>query len=100
MEMRKDIRYRLDAPAVFSWEGASHRRFQGEGITRDTSVQAAFIMTTTMPPPDCPVQVDLPLPSLTTMMATIRITGRAPGIRIERASKATSISAAPAIPAD
>ncbi len=91
MEMRKDIRYRLDAPAVFSWEGASHRRFQGEGITRDISVQGAFIMTTTMPPPDCPVQVDLLLPSLTGVMATMRITGRARVIRLERSSKETWI---------
>ncbi len=81
--MRNEIRYRLDAPAVFSWEGAHHRRFHGEGITRDISVQGAFILTATMPPPDCPIQVDLHLPSLTGMKATMRITGKARVIRLE-----------------
>ena len=84
MEMRKDIRYRLDAPAVFSWEGGHHKRFQGEGITRDVSVQGAFILTATIPPPDCPVQVDLLLPSIEGMNSMMRITGRARVIRVDQ----------------
>jgi hypothetical protein len=83
MEMRKEIRYRLDAPAVFSWEGMREARFQGEGITRDVSVQGAFILTTTMPPPDCAIQVDLLLPSLAGMSSMMRITGKARVIRVE-----------------
>src|SRR4029077_17418626 len=86
MEMRKEIRYRLDAPAVFSWEGARHRRFQGEGITRDISIQGAFILTATMPPPACTIQVDLLLPSLTGLMSMMRITGKARVIRVEHPS--------------
>src|SRR5580698_2400031 len=84
MEMRKDIRYRLDAPAVFSWAGARHRRFQGEGITRDISVQGAFILTATMPPPDCPITVDLLLPSISGMDSMMRITGKARVIRVDQ----------------
>jgi hypothetical protein len=91
MEMRKDIRYRLDAPAVFSWEGARHRRFQGEGVTRDISVQGAFILTATTPPPDCPVQVDLLLPSVTGVVTSMRITGKARVIRLEHPPKETWI---------
>ena len=91
MEMRKEIRYRLDAPAVFSWESARHRRFKGEGITRDISVQGAFILTATMPPPDCQVQVDLLLPSLTGMKGMMRITGKARVIRVEHPSSDTWI---------
>lgn len=91
MEMRKDIRYRLDAPAVFSWEGARHRRFQGEGLTRDISVQGAFILTATMPPPDCPIHVDLLLPSLMGLNAAMRITGKARVIRVEQPSSDTWI---------
>jgi hypothetical protein len=83
MELRKEIRYRLDAPAVFSWEGDRHRRFQGEGITRDISIQGAFILTATLPPPDCAIQVDLLLPSLTGVKSMMRITGRARVIRVE-----------------
>lgn len=91
MEMRKEIRYRLDAPAVFSWEGARHGRIQGEGITRDISVQGAFILTATMPPPDCPLQVDLLLPSVAGMKGMLRITGKARVIRVERLSSDTWI---------
>jgi hypothetical protein len=86
MEMRKEIRYRLDAPAVFSWEGVGHRRFQGEGITRDVSIQGAFILTATMPPPDCTIQVDLLLPSLAGMKTMMRVTGKARVLRVEHRS--------------
>ena len=83
MEMRKGIRYRLDARAVFFWEGGPHGRFQGEGITRDISVQGAFILTVTMPPPNCPIHVDLFVPSISGREATVRITGNARVIRIQ-----------------
>jgi hypothetical protein len=91
MEMRKDMRYRLDAPAVFSWEGARNRHFQGEGVTRDISVQGAFILTATMPPPDCPVQVDLLLPSVTGVVTSMLITWKARVIRLEHPTKETWI---------
>jgi len=91
MEMRKEIRYRLDAPAVFTWEGVGHRRFQGEGITRDVSIQGAFILTATMPPPDCTIQVDLLLPSLAGMKTMMRVTGKARVIRVEHPSSDTWI---------
>lgn len=81
--MRKNIRYRLDAPAVFSWEGDRWGRFHGEGITRDISVQGAFILSATLPPSDCPVYVDLLLPSVTGISAVMRITGRARVTRVE-----------------
>jgi hypothetical protein len=83
MEMRRGIRYRLDAPAVFSWEGGPQRRFQGEGVTRDISVQGAFILTATMPPPNCPIHVDLLLPSLCGMEAVVHISGKARVIRVQ-----------------
>ncbi len=91
IEMRKELRYRLDAPAVFSWEGVGHKRFRGEGVTRDVSVQGAFILTATMPPPDCPIQLDLLLPSLTGMKTMMRITGRARVLRVEHPSSDTWI---------
>ena len=53
MEMRREMRYRLDAQALFSWESAQHTRLQGEGVTRDISVFGAFIVTPTCPPHRC-----------------------------------------------
>jgi hypothetical protein len=89
--MRRDMRYRLDAPAAFSWEGAHESYFHGEGIARDISVQGAFILSATLPPPDCPIQVDVLLPSLTGVSAVMRITGKARVTRVEQESTDTWI---------
>lgn len=83
MEMRKELRFRLEAPAMFFWEGANQRRFQGEGITRDISLQGAFILTATSPPAECSVQLDLFLPPISGMKASLRITGRVRVVRVD-----------------
>lgn len=85
-EMRKEIRYRLGTLAVFSWEGANRHRFKGEGITRDISVQGAYILTATSPPADCFVRLDLMLPPLAGPKTAMRITGEARVIRVEHRS--------------
>jgi|ERR1700739_3764781 hypothetical protein len=82
-EMRKEIRYRLGTLAVFSWEGANRRRLKGEGMTRDISIQGAYILTATNPPADCIVRLDLMLPPLTGPKTAMRITGEARVIRVE-----------------
>jgi hypothetical protein len=83
MEMRKEIRYRLDAPALFYWESAEQRRLQGEGITRDISVFGAFIVSPTCPPVEAPVQFEVVLPSLAGAMPVIRIKGEARVVRVD-----------------
>jgi len=74
MEMRREMRYRLDASALFSWESAQHTRLQGEGVTRDISVFGAFIVT-----PCAPLLMFDPvmvvLPSLTGRKPVIRVSG-------------------------
>jgi hypothetical protein len=87
MELRREVRYRLDAPATFSWESANRKRLHGEGITRDISVFGTFILTPTCPPVDVPVQVEVVLPSLTGLKPAIRISGVARVLRVERCSK-------------
>jgi hypothetical protein len=87
MEMRREIRYRLDAPALFSWKTAQHKRLQGEGITRDISVFGAFILTPTCPPVDAPIQVEVVLPSLTGLKPIIRVSGAARVLRVDHRSK-------------
>jgi hypothetical protein len=85
-EMRKGIRYRLGTLAVFTWEGANHRRFKGEGVTRDISVRGAYILTAISPPADCVVRLDLMLPPLAGPKTAMRITGAARVIRVEHFS--------------
>ena len=86
METRREIRYRLDAPALFSWESAQHKRLQGEGVTRDISVFGAFILTPTCPPVDVPIQVEVVLPSLTGLKPIIRVCGTARVLRVDHSS--------------
>ena len=85
MEMRRESRYRMDAPALFFWESAHHSRFQGRGSTRDVSVHSAFILTATCPPVETSVQVELVLPTLTGTKTYICIRGEAQVIRVEHA---------------
>jgi PilZ domain len=59
MELRNRIRYRLSADVVFAWEGPQHNRLQGKGITRDISLNGAFILTATCPPIGSVVRVDV-----------------------------------------
>jgi hypothetical protein len=87
MEMRREMRYRLDASALFSWESAQHTRLQGEGVTRDVSVFGAFIVTPTCPPVDVPIQLMVVLPSLTGRKPVIRVSGAARVLRVDHSSK-------------
>src|SRR6266566_4797240 len=87
MEMRREMRYRLDASALFSWESAQHTRLQGEGVTRDISVFGAFIVTPTCPPIDVPIQVEVVLPSLTGRRPVIRVSGAARVLRVDHSSR-------------
>src|SRR6266705_1613625 len=87
MGMRREIRYRLDAPALFSWESAQHKCLQGEGVTRDISVFGAFIVTLTCPPVDVPIQVTVVLPSLTGRRPVIRVSGAARVLRVDHSSR-------------
>jgi hypothetical protein len=83
VERRSHIRYRLDVPAIFSWESSQQSRLQGEGITRDIGLEGAFIFTAACPPVETPIQLVLLLPPLTGAKATIRIKGEARVLRVE-----------------
>lgn len=60
-ERRARIRYRMNASVLFRWNDPSDGLHQGEGVTRDMSVAGAFILTTTCPPPNATVQVEVHL---------------------------------------
>jgi hypothetical protein len=86
MEMRRELRYRLVVPVLFSWESAHHKKLYGEGITRDISVLGAFIAAPTCPPVETLVQVEVVLPSLAGMKSQVRIKGEAQVIRVDHPS--------------
>jgi hypothetical protein len=84
MELRRELRYRLDVPAVFCWENGRRRNLRGEGTTRDISVLGAFIMSSTCPPVETPVQLIVVLPALNGKKSAIQIIGEARVIRVEQ----------------
>lgn len=82
VELRKEVRYRLEAPATFTWENFQGRYLRGEGITRDISLFGAFILTPIIPPNLAFVQIEMALPALAANAPDIRIVGRARVVRI------------------
>jgi hypothetical protein len=77
------LRYRLGASVLFTWEGAQQNRLQAEGITRDISVQGAFILAPTCPPVEATVQVEVFLPSLQAAAPAVRIKAESRVLRVE-----------------
>ena len=55
-------------------------------MTRDISVQGAYILTATSPAADCVVRLDLMLPPLAGSKTAMRISGEARVIRVEHCS--------------
>lgn len=89
MEKRAAIRYRLYAPATFSWESAQHKRMHGEGVTRDISLASAFVFTRTCPPVEAAIELDVFLsPTLGNPRKTVQIKTEATVIRVEHNSEA------------
>jgi hypothetical protein len=83
MELRKEVRYRLDVPALFYWDTIDKKRLHGEGITRDISVFGAFIVSPTCPPVQVPLLFEVILPSLPGTMPVVRIKGEARVVRVD-----------------
>jgi hypothetical protein len=52
----------MNALVTFRWNGPEPRHYQGEGVTRDMSVAGAFVLTSTCPPPNALVQMEVFLP--------------------------------------
>lgn len=52
----------MNTAAIFNWKGPDNQRFQGEGATRDLSVEGVFILTATSPPVNALVHVEIILP--------------------------------------
>jgi hypothetical protein len=85
VELRKQVRYRLSASAVFAWQGANRSRTVGEGITRDISLGGAFILSSTCPPVGATAQLDVFLsPAHSGASRTVRFKTEATVTRIER----------------
>jgi hypothetical protein len=52
----------MSTAVVFHWKGPDNQRFQGEGATRDMSVEGVFVLTPTCPPRNALVHLEVILP--------------------------------------
>jgi hypothetical protein len=86
VEARTSVRYRFGLPARFWWQGQAGRRLQGDGFTQDISVCGAYIQTSTFPPADVAVQLEILLtsPDATGHLVTLASEGRV--LRVEHAT--------------
>jgi hypothetical protein len=52
----------MSTSVIFHWMGPENQRLQGEGATRDVSVEGVFVLTKTCPPENALVQMEVILP--------------------------------------
>ena len=64
IELRKAIRYRLSAPALFMWATQDGKPHSGQGVTRDINTSGVYVETDAIPPVGARVQVEIVLPKL------------------------------------
>lgn len=86
MELRKQVRHRLSADAVFTWDGAEQTCLHGAGITRDVSLSGVYIFSLTCPPMGATIQLDVLLLPLDSGMRSLRLKTNATVIRVEHAN--------------
>ena len=64
MELRRTKRYYVQAPASFSWKDSNKSSQTAEGMTRDISTQAIFVVASHCPRAGDQLRLDVQLPSL------------------------------------
>lgn len=52
----------MSTTVIFHWMGPDHVRFRAEGATRDMSVDGVFVLTTTCPPANTVVEMEVLIP--------------------------------------
>jgi hypothetical protein len=52
----------MSTSVVFRWKRPDNESFQGEGVTRDMSVEGVFVLTGSLPPVNAKIQMEVILP--------------------------------------
>ena len=89
MEQRKSRRYRLLAPASFSWERPDGLLQEGKGTIRDISDRGVFITGEVVPLPGAHLDVEVYLPSLEVNSGAVQLHGEGTVVRVEREGEST-----------
>jgi PilZ domain len=83
MERRRAIRYPLQVPASFSWEGEQGIVVQGEGRTRNISEKGVFVDAAICPPVGSSVELHFSLPALPDSERKMHVRHRGETLRLE-----------------
>jgi hypothetical protein len=89
MERRRIRRYKVQASAFFSWKDSDRRSQTAEGMTRDMSTQAIFVVARNCPRVGDQLRVDVPLPSLRGTSG-VRLRGEGVVLRVDGADSGDS----------
>lgn len=91
VELRKSRRYRLLAPASFSWKRPDGLLQEGRGTIRDISDRGVFVVIRDMvPPPGTHLDVDVFLPSLEVRSGAVHLHGEGTVVRVDRQAESTT----------
>lgn len=77
---------------MFTWEGSRGDLVRGEGLTRDISLEGAFIFSLTCPPAKTAVQLDVFLPPVRNRTPIARIATEAQVLRVENVGGVEELS--------
>ena len=83
MELRRIKRYYVEAPAFFSWKDSDGSSQAAEGMTRDISTQAVFVLARNCPAAGNQLRIDVLLPSLRSKKPGVRLRGEGVVLRVD-----------------
>ena len=83
MECRGAIRYPLQLPATFSWEGEQGIVQHGEGCTRNISEKGVFVDAAICPPIGSSVELHFSLPALRNSVRIMHVQHTGKTLRLE-----------------
>jgi hypothetical protein len=89
MELRRQKRYKLRAPALFMWAFHDEEPQSGRGIIRDINTLGVYVMTDASPPVGARVQMEIALPKLTATGTGMQLTCEGVVLRCESENAAT-----------
>ena len=83
-DLRKDVRYTLQVPVLYTWKNMDRNEQHLQGRTRDISVSGAFIWAAVCPPEGMAVKVDMVLALVPDAVRSLRLNATGRVVRCEQ----------------
>jgi hypothetical protein len=85
VERRTHFRFPMKVPVIFTWEKSGGVPLRGEGVTRDVSLNGAYVLSSTCPLPNATVHIEIRLTQFSSAPG-ILITAKMRAQRVDRAT--------------